>query len=182
MADTLDTAALQAVIDKQAITEILVRYCRGADRGDADLIAAAYHDDATEDHGGTFLGPASDYVVMLRKVLPNAPRMTHATTNILIELDGDVARVESYILTFSRREPDDGDAFDSLTMARVIDRFERRDGRWGIAQRRLAWEWNHEMPMRETWGRGGIAPDPSKLTRGAKKPHDIIYTGGWERS
>lgn len=178
----LNEDALQALLDKQEITEVLVRYCRGADRGDADLIEAAYHDDATEDHGGTFLGSAKDYVAMLRKILPAAPRMTHATTNILIELDGDVARVESYILTFSRREAEGEDAFDSLTMARVIDRFEKREGRWAIAQRRLAWEWNHEMPLRETWGRGGIAPDPSKLTRGAKKPNDIIYTGGWERS
>lgn len=165
---------LRALLDKQAIGEILVRYCRGADRGDADLIAAAYHDDAIEDHGGTFLGPASDYIAMLRKVLPKAPRMTHAITNVLIELDGDQALSECYMMTFSRREGEGG-GFDSLTMARAIDRFERRDGRWAIAHRRIAWEWNHEMPLLESWGRGGIAPDPSILVRGAKKPHDILY-------
>lgn len=176
---TLDTAAVQALLDKQAITEILVRYCRGADRGDADLIAEAYHDDAIEDHGGTFKGPAADYVTMLRKVLPHAPRMTHATTNLLIELDGDLARAESYILTFSRREEGEGEPFDSLTMARVIDRFEKRGGRWAIAHRRLAWEWNHEMELKETWGRGAIAPDPGILVRGAKKPDDLLYTWKW---
>ena len=47
MADTahLDTQALQVLLDKQAIYEVLIRYCRGADRGDADLIAA--HDGQT---------------------------------------------------------------------------------------------------------------------------------------
>ena len=27
----------------------------------------------------------------------------------------------------------------------------------------------------ETWGRGLIAPDPSVLVRGAKKPGDLVY-------
>ncbi len=180
-ASQLDISALQALIDKQAIHEVLIRYCRGADRGDADLIAAAYHDDAIEDHGGTFKGKASDYIEMLRKVLPSAPRMTHATTNVLIELDGDRARAESYILTFSRRDGIE-DPFDSLTMARVIDRFEKREGRWAIAHRRLAWEWNHEMPLKESWGRGAIAPDPDKLVRGGKKPDDLLYNWDWTQS
>jgi hypothetical protein len=171
---TIPDAEIRALLDKQAIGEILVRYCRGADRGDADLIAAAYHDDAIEDHGGTFLGPASDYVAMLRKVLPKAPRMTHSITNLIIELDGDKALAECYMMTFSRREGADGN-FDNLTLARAVDRFERRSGRWGIVHRRIAWEWNHEMPLLESWGRGGIAPDPSILVRGAKKPHDILY-------
>lgn len=174
----LDDTKIRELIDKQEIHEILIRYCRGADRGDPDLIAAAYHDGAIEDHGGTFKGPASEYVDMLRRVFPKAPRMTHATTNVLIELDGDRARVESYILTFSRLEGEDGGSFDSLTTSRVVDRFERRDGRWGIAHRRLTWEWNHEMPTRETWGRGAIARDPDALIRGGKKPDDLLY--GWD--
>ena len=171
--------ALQQLLDKQAINELLVRYCRGADRGDADLIAACYHEGAIEDHGGTFTGPAEDYVAMLRRILPSAPRMSHLITNILIELEGDRAWSECYFLTFSRREGAGGeDGFDSLTMARAVDQLERRDGRWGMVHRRLAWEWNHEMEIRESWGRGQIAPDPSRLVRGGKRPDDILYVHG----
>jgi len=166
--------ALDELLDKKEIEEVLISYCRGADRGDADLISAAYHPDAIEDHGGTYLGPASEYVALLRDILPTAPRMTHAITNITIELEGDSALSECYIQTFSRRNSGE-EPFDSLTMARLIDRFERREGVWRIAHRRLAWEWNHEMELKETWGRGMIAPDPEKLVRGAKKPSDILY-------
>ncbi len=167
--------ALDELLDKKAIEEVLVSYCRGADRGDADLIAAAYHPDATEDHGGTFKGSANDYVKMLRQILPTAPRMSHIITNIHIEVNGTTARSECYFLTFSRRA--DGDEpHDNLTCARAVDDFEKRDGVWKIARRRLAWEWNHEMALNETWGRGQIAPDPSKLVRGGKKPNDILYT------
>jgi len=40
----------QALLDKQEIQEVLTRYTRGADRGDADLIEATYHDDAIDGH------------------------------------------------------------------------------------------------------------------------------------
>ena len=43
---------VQALVDKQAILEVLTRYCRALDRGDAALIASAYHPDAVDDHGG----------------------------------------------------------------------------------------------------------------------------------
>ena len=165
---------IQALLDKQAIQEVLVRYCRGADRADLDLIASAYHPDAIEDHGGTFKGPARDYLAQMAAVLPGARYMSHSTTNILIELDGEAAHVESHILTFSRMRKD-GEKFETLTLARAIDRFEKRQGAWKIAHRRLVWEWNTELPFAETWGRGLIAPDPSVLVRGAKKPDDLVY-------
>jgi ketosteroid isomerase-like protein len=170
---------VEQLLDRQEIEDVLVSYARGADRGDADLIAAAYHDDALEDHGGVFVGTANDYVALLRKMLPAAPIMSHLVTNILIELDGDRAYTECYFLTFSRRDAGE-DGYDNLTMARVIDRFERRGGAWKIAHRRLAWEWSHEMPITESWGRGMIVPDTAKMVRGGKKPNDILY-GDWLR-
>jgi hypothetical protein len=168
---------IEQLLDRQEIEDVLIGYARGADRGDAELIAAAYHPDAIEDHGGVFVGPAADYVGMLAKILPNAPLMTHICTNISIALDGNRALTECYFLTFSRRDSAE-DRYDSLTLARCIDRFERRNDSWRIAHRRLAWEWNHEMPIAETWGRGTIIPDLAKAVRGAKKPHDILY-GDW---
>ncbi len=168
---------IDALLARAAIADVLHNYAKGADRGDVSLIAAAYHDDAIEDHGGTFLGPAADYLAGMAKVLPTAPRMTHMVTNLLINVDGSRARAESYWLTFSRREG--AEPFDSLTMARILDKFEDRGHGWKIAHRRLTWEWNHEMPLAESWGRGQIAPDPHKLVRGAKKPDDLAYSDWW---
>lgn len=165
---------IQALIDKKQIEEVILRYLRGADRGDADLIADCYHADAHEEHGGTFDGPASEYVALLRERLPLAGRMSHCATNILIDLNGDVARSECYCTTFSRRK--DGDeTFDSVTLARLVDRFEKREGHWKIAKRRLAWEWNHDMAFAETWARGQLTTTPEILVRGGRKPNDILY-------
>ena len=166
--------AVQSLLDKQEITEVLLRYSRAVDRADVELLRGCYHEDATEDHGGIFAGSARDYVAKIAPLLPRAGTLTHAVSNILIELEGACARVEAYITTFARMQKD-GVKFDTLTLARTVDRFERRDGTWRIAARRLTWEWHHEMPFLETWGRGLMAPDPSVLVRGGKKPDDLLY-------
>jgi hypothetical protein len=43
--------ALQQLIDKLEIHEVLTRYCRGIDRCDAELLESVYHPDATDNHG-----------------------------------------------------------------------------------------------------------------------------------
>lgn len=168
-------AQVQALLDKQAIHEVLALYLRGCDRADVALVAAAYHPDGWEDHGGTFDGPASEWVGSLRERLPKAGQMNHLMTNLVIELDGDQALSECYILTFSR-VLDPESPFDSMTLTRAIDRFERRAGAWKIKHRTLVWESNRELPLTETWARGAIAADPSILRRGGKKPADALYT------
>ena len=170
--------ALQALLDKQEITELLTRYLRSVDRGDVATLRSCYLPGATEDHGGLFDGPAQEYVDSITAALthPRA-RTSHNLTNLLIELDGDVATAESYCVTFARIKAD-GDYYHSFTGARMIDRLERRDGNpgtWGIAHRQLVWDWNHDAPEAETWMRGQLAPDPSVLRLSGKFPADPVY-------
>ncbi len=170
--------ALQALRDKQHIAELLTRYLRSVDRGDVATLRACYLPGATEDHGGLFAGPAQDYVDSIAAALthPRA-RTSHNMTNLLIDLDGDVATAESYCVTFARIKAD-GQYYHSFTCARMIDRLERRDGdprTWGIAHRQLVWDWNHDAPEEEHWMRGLLAPDPSVLRLSGKFPADPVY-------
>ena len=120
--------ALQALLDKQEIAELLTRYLRSVDRGDVDTLRACYLPGATEDHGGLFAGPAQDYVDSIASALTHPrSRTSHNLTNLLIDLDGDVATAESYCVTFARIKAD-GQYYHSFTGARMIDRLERRDG------------------------------------------------------
>ena len=175
MTDPHPDPRVQSMLDKAEIADVIHLYLRGADRADIPLIAAAYHDDAIEDHGGVYHGPAADYVALMARMLPKGGLMNHLATNLVIEVHGDVAIAEHYILAFARMKEKGGDPFDTLTLARAVDRFERRDGVWKIALRRLAWEWNHEMPLAESWGRGTMFPPGTVLTRGAKLPNDVFY-------
>lgn len=170
--------AVRALLDKQEIQEVLARYLRAADRGDADGLAACYLPDATEDHGGVYTGTAAGYVENIRPVLTHPKgRTMHCMSNVLIDLDGDTAHAESYVVTFSAVRTPDGPGH-SFVGARLLDRFERRDGRWGIAHRRLVWEFSHDAPATETWLFGMLVADPAQLVRGGKFPNDPVYANG----
>ncbi|HQN49966.1 MAG TPA: nuclear transport factor 2 family protein [Phenylobacterium sp.] len=170
----IDSAELQGLLDKQAITEVLMRYSRAVDRGDEALLRACYHDDAVEDHGGSFLGAANDYIAAILPALHSDRLMTHTVTNVLVELESPtLARSECYYLSFARY-PAAEPPFETLTLARAIDRMEKRGGVWRIARRTLRWEWNREQPIAETWARGGIG-DPAILLHGGKMPNDPLY-------
>ncbi len=170
----IESAEVQGLLDKQAITEVLMRYSRAVDRGDEALLRACYHEDAVEDHGGSFLGAASDYIAAILPALHSDRLMTHTVTNVLVELESqNLARSECYYLSFARY-PAAEPPFETLTLARAIDRMEKRDGVWRIARRTLRWEWNREQPIAETWARGGIG-DPAILLHGGKMPNDPLY-------
>ncbi|MEO5760894.1 MAG: nuclear transport factor 2 family protein [Vicinamibacteria bacterium] len=165
------------MLDRQQIEDVLTRYSRAVDRAELGLLKSCYHEGATEDHAGVFKGTAAEYIENLAPILPRAGVMNHMVMNVLVEFnetDPNAAKVEAYILAFSRMKKD-GEKFDTLTLARSVDRFEKRDGRWAIAVRRLCFEWNHEMPMLESWGRGLMIADPKVLVRGGKHPNDIVY-------
>jgi hypothetical protein len=166
---------IQELLDKQAITEVLTKYFRSVDRGDVETVRSCYLDGATEDHGGLFEGTAKDYVDSIAGAVTHPKSLTsHVLSNVLIELHGDAADVESYATTFARVKSD-GERFDCFVGARIVDRMERRDGKWGIAHRQLLWEWNLDVPSNESWVRGFLTPDVSAMRHGSKFPDDPVF-------
>jgi hypothetical protein len=86
--------------------------------------------------------------------------MQHLVGNILIERTGDVAQVESYLYNeLVPRDPGAG-LPDILVGGRFLDRFERRGGRWAIAERRLVFDYSRMRPstpkMWEAWPEGDV--------------------------
>jgi ketosteroid isomerase-like protein len=131
---------LQEFLDKEEIRQVMYSYARGTDRCDADMIRAAYHDDAIDDHG-SFRGDRETVVATITSNDSGALNSMHHIGNVLIELDGDRANVESYFLACQVRETD-GMTYTRLRAGRYVDRFERRDGRWRIARRMVVDDWS----------------------------------------
>ena len=146
-------ADIEVLLAERAIKEVLHRYARGVDRYDLDLVSTCYWADATDDHG-TYQGTVAGFVEDIRTRLLRFERTMHVLANCLIETDlaHDRARAETYCLAF-HRFADGADAGGSpgpadLTAAlRYVDRFERRDGEWRIADRVLAYEWARLDPV-----------------------------------
>lgn len=147
-------ALLRELADKQAITEVIYRYCRGLDRLDWPTLQSVYHPDAIEDRGdGLFVGPAADLAKAALKSLAEAYTVSqHLIGNVLIELDGDTASAESYFQAYHRYVDRAGDGPTEMIMAgRYIDRFERRNGEWRIARRKMALDWTRTQPVADSW-------------------------------
>lgn len=135
---------IQQLLDKQAIRDAIMRYCRGVDRCDPELISSAYYPDAIDEHGHrTFTGDAvgqgiADWV---RPFL----RCMHHVTNQTIQIDGDAAGCESYYAVWQLEEHE-GEERVLQALGRYVDRFERRDGEWKIAHRIVVGEIVRYLP------------------------------------
>jgi hypothetical protein len=140
--DPRDTAErLSELLAKQEIHEAILRYFRGVDRCDAELITSAFHPDAVIEHGGhTWLGNevGSILATMVRN---GTKRSTHVVGNHLIEVDGSVASSETYMVCYLLREDERGE-YLIVRALRYIDRFDFRDGAWKVAHRWTIREWD----------------------------------------
>jgi hypothetical protein len=123
------------VAAKQAITEMLYRYCRGLDRMDRDLALTVWHPGGGAHYGGIFDGTGEGFIEWVWQAHAGFERHSHQITNVLIEVDGDTAVSEAYV-TVVLRMRGDGDQFtDVESRGRYLDRWSRQDGRWAIDDR-----------------------------------------------
>jgi len=123
----MNTAALEALLDKQAITELIHRYCRAADRHDHALMRSLYHEDAIDDHGAFFKGPAMEFIDRLPEIQAPMLILHHNITTVNIELDGDYAEGEVYVLAYHQVATAEEPA-DLLIGGRYFDKYEKREG------------------------------------------------------
>ena len=89
---------LQILADREAIRDLLFRYCRAVDRRDFVALRALYHDDAVDEHGGMFAGPAHEFLERLPAIMAPMEVVWHMTGNMLIEVRGDEAAAATRIL------------------------------------------------------------------------------------
>lgn len=170
----IDAGKLADMLARQEIRDVLARYARGVDRADRAMLESCYHPDAIEEHGPNYSGPALDYIAGAIERLRAMGAMAHYLCQSHIDLDGDAARAETYVLTFARFGGDDGEV-DTLTGGRICDRFERRSGAWRIAHRRIAFDWNRDMATNEGWCLGMFDTSAAGFHAGRKDRQDLSY-------
>jgi SnoaL-like domain len=130
---------LRALEDKDEIRQAIYSYAHGTDRCQRELIEGAYHEDAWDDHG-SFRGGRDEVTDIIAANKSGALNSQHHIGNVLIELQGDAANVESYFVACQLRDVD-GRLYTRLRAGRYLDRFERREGRWRISRRRVVEDW-----------------------------------------
>ena len=132
--------------DRKDIFDVSKRYTRGADRHDKELVASAFWPEATISFG-TPMGRDA-YVDWEEGVLSGYAAHQHHVTGQTIEVDGDTAHVESYVVYFVVPRDRAADVAGTATLGRAatsektrlgsgryIERWERRNGEWKILVR-----------------------------------------------
>lgn len=168
---------LTVLRDKEAIREIIHRYCRGADRCDQQAFKDSYWEDGFDDHG--FYGgdgqSFADYVI---PVLKQVDSSIHAITNTIIDLDGNRAFVESQWSVIHRLKKPDGTFLDYWHNGRYLDIFEKRGDEWRILYRRTVSDMDRLLRTKDMRAMMDQAsPNGDKSLRGARKPDDPVFAG-----
>jgi hypothetical protein len=171
----IDPNEIRALLDKQAITEVLSYYSRGIDRKDPQLLVdKVYWPDATDDHI-LYKGDIPGLLEFNAKFTVGMPTM-HFLGNVLIDLlSATCAFSETYYIAFHDMPSDKpgGKVRMDLTLGgRYLDRLEKRGKDWRIIERTVAVDWYTQQPGTADWDTGLLA---NLRTRGRAKPHDPLY-------
>jgi hypothetical protein len=127
--------ATRIALDMHEITQLVYRYCRAMDRMDHELGYSIWHEGATADYGeGLYQGSGKGFIDWVCEQHSRMIAHSHQVTNVIIELDGDLAGTESYV-TAALRLNDGGELKQITVRGRYLDRWSRREGRWGIDRR-----------------------------------------------
>jgi hypothetical protein len=153
--------------DREAIRDCLMRYCRGIDRMDAEVLRSAYWPGAMDYHTG-FTGTVEEFIEWAMPRLAAMEQNMHLVGNVLIRIDGDTAKVESYLWSVSVLPGDN--PRQVMVVGRYLDKFEKRDDAWRIAERLVVHDWFQEAPAENDWSIGPFGM--AGLLRGSAVPQD----------
>ena len=128
----------EEALDRAALTDLVMHYCRGVDRRDFALVRSLYWDDAVDRHGAMFEGGADALVAWLPTIMGQFELTVHRVTNGVFAFAGDRAEGEHYAVAYHRTHPPQ--RREIVIGGRYLDRYERRGGVWKFAERRLVFD------------------------------------------
>ena len=108
-----ETKLLQ-VWDRQEIEQLMYRHARSLDRMDSELMKSTYWPEGTEELEDTITGQfewndsAWEFAPLAMEGFKNYKITQHRISNILIQLDGDKATAESYVLAYHVHTDENG--------------------------------------------------------------------------
>ena len=133
--------SVEEMLAREEIRVLLATYHMGGDQGRLDRLASVFAPDGVLDGRVRCVGPAeSERELSGRRTTattgPDRPMefIRHNLTTSLVTFEDDkTARGRSYFLAVTNIGPDHSGVYN--------DRFEKRDGRWMIAERKVRIDW-----------------------------------------
>ncbi len=128
-----------SALDHVEIQRLMYRYARCADHKDYAGFAEVFCEDAVFDYSGTVVTPLLAIQQMMH-ALDAYERTLHQVHNTLYEVEGDIARGETYCIASHLRA--DAQRVKKIEMGICYrDRLRRMPGGWRIAHREFDLLW-----------------------------------------
>lgn len=161
---------LDDLVDHHQIRAVIETYCRGVDRRDKGLIDSVYWPDAQDDHG-VYKGKGANFAEFLFTAFAHFEATMHVVAQSNIALNGGAASADTYFIA-GHREVKAGSASFLIAWGRYVDLFEKRDGIWKIADRKVVIEHMEHTPHSQN------GPMPIDLFHRGRHDHsDLSYAG-----
>lgn len=162
---TTSESAIQMLIDKSEIRDVLSRYCRGLDRMDKEMAYGVWHPGATAFYDGIYEGTGRGFIDWVWQAHATMDRHSHQITNVLIEVHGDRATCEAYVTVVLWTLPDEyGRQKELVGRGRYLDRFARKNGRWAIEHRTHLLDMSSEYDLDRAEVSEGASRDATDLS------------------
>lgn len=164
------------VADRLAIAETLALYCRGIDRCDAQQLSAVFTAEAMIDYGDG-ARPIAEVIPGLMAGLGTMRLTQHNISNTVIRIAGDNARAETNCVALHLIPTPEGE-IELVVGGRYLDRLEKREGCWRIAERLYVMDWNRTSPSTMALGGGLFDGLQRRGARGAEDPAIAWWEAG----
>jgi hypothetical protein len=143
-------AGMEELFAREAIRDLVLRYCRAIDRRDFELLAQLYAENSTDDHGGLFSGTGAEYVAWVPTILERMLVTSHQVLNHLIAVDGDYAEGEVYIQAYHLTRDSRGELVKIIGGGRYLDKYRCSDGQWQFQHRKIVADYELKLLAEET--------------------------------
>jgi len=157
-----DTFTPDYIASRMAIQDLIYRWCRAIDRLDFEAMRSVFHDDALDNHN-QYRGDIPGLVAWIKDRHEKITFSMHMVGNMVVEFASPtVALSESYLWVMQRYPADakealvgvtggatgmEGQGMDLMACSRYVDRHEKRNGEWRIAQRSVVTDWKGLQPF-----------------------------------
>jgi hypothetical protein len=161
--------------DREAIRDCQYRYARAVDRLDVELLRECHWPDASIDFGALTANSLDEIVEKLEPIWATMFPCKHLMGNMLIEIAGTQATLETYHHSFDRGQNADGSWYERISSGRYLDRLEKRDDEWRFIHRRVVLDWNQMWTVEENGGVMTVLDQLDATSKGLRKPDDLSY-------
>jgi len=141
---------LQQLSDRAEIQDLLTRYCHTIDGHDWKSLAQLFTDDAQIDYS-QFGGPHCDkrgLIEFLSSFVPTLRGAQHTISTMLIELDGDTAKVRTAAQVMLIAADENGVDQINVSGLWYHDTVVKTTQGWRIKQRTLKYAWASALPLK----------------------------------